>query len=405
MTSTDFAPALADIRAGFEISPDKVYLDGNSLGPLHRHVREKTLSVLQDEWGDDLIAGWNKHDWINLPLTVGNQVARLVGANPGEVLCCDNLSINLFKALAAALQLNTPRTRIVTEATHFPTDNYIAEGLAQLLGPGTCRVDALPLAEIEKLDFSDVAVLSLAHVDFRTGHRRNLPALTQRAQSGGALILWDLAHSAGVIDTALRDNNVDLAVGCTYKFLNGGPGSPGFLYVAQRHQHAGNVIPGWMGHADRFAFEASYRPAQGIGRFLTGTQSVIALAAAGAALSVFDDIDIGSLRECSLRLSDAFLAALGDHPTTAGIQCLTPTPHSDRGSQISLRLPEGYPISQALIERGVIVDFREPDIVRFGFAPLYNQPTDIDQAVAALADILDTRCYEASRFNQRNTVT
>ncbi|MGB0765145.1 MAG: kynureninase, partial [Luminiphilus sp.] len=178
MTSTDFAPALADIRAGFEIPPDKVYLDGNSLGPLHRDAREKTLSVLQDEWGDDLIAGWNKHDWINLPLTVGNQVARLVGANPGEVLCCDNLSINLFKALAAALQLNTPRTRIVTEATHFPTDNYIAEGLAQLLGPGTCRVDALPLAEIEQLDFSDVAVLSLAHVDFRTGHRRNLPALT-----------------------------------------------------------------------------------------------------------------------------------------------------------------------------------------------------------------------------------
>ena len=405
MSRIDTAALLATTRAGFELPAGKVYLDGNSLGPLHREVREQTLSVLRDEWGEDLIAGWNKHDWINLPLTVGDQLARLLGADTGEVLCCDNLSINLFKALAAALQLNAPRTRIVTEATHFPTDNYIADGLAQLLGPAACYVDALPLAEIEQLDFSDVAVLSLAHVDFRTGHCRDLPSLTHRAQADGALVLWDLAHSAGVVDTALNRNQVDLAVGCTYKFLNGGPGAPGFLYVAQRHQHADNVIPGWMGHADRFAFEPTYRPVEGIGRFLTGTQSVIAMAAARAALSVFDTLDIATLRQHSLQLSDALVAALQGHAATAEVECLTPMAHEERGSQISLRLPQGYPISQALIERGVIVDFREPDIVRFGIAPLYNHLDDIEQGVEALADILTTRCYEEPRFNQRHTVT
>lgn len=405
MTVADQARLLADIRAGFDIPPGKVYLDGNSLGPLHGSVKAHVLAVVGEQWGTDLIAGWNTHQWIDLPVVVGDQLAPLLGAQPGEVLCCDNLSINLFKALAAALEINAPRRRIVTEATHFPTDNYIADGLARLLGPNRCYVDALSLEQIAQLDFSDVAVLSLSHVDFKTGERRDLPSLTAQAQSAGALVVWDLAHSAGVMNPGLNDHHVDMAVGCTYKFLNGGPGSPGFLYVAPRHQQATNAIPGWMGHADRFAFESAYRPAKGMGRFLTGTQSVIAMAAASAALALFDGISVDTLRQRSLQLSDAFIAALAAHPATRDLACLTPLQHEQRGSQVSLRLSDGFPISQALIARDIIVDFREPDIVRFGFAPLFNLESDIDRAVSALADILASRVYTEPQFRTRTTVT
>ena len=402
---TDAHEALATIRAGFCLSPERVYLDGNSLGALHNIVRRRVDTVVNEQWGKDLIAGWNDHDWINQPSTVGNRIGQLVGADPGEVLCCDNLSINLFKCLTAALELNAPRTRIITEAGHFPTDNYMAEGVAQLLGPERCQVEAVPVEALSTLDFSDVAALSLSHVNFRSGTLRDLPGITARAQAAGALVIWDLAHSAGVLETALNRHNVDLAVGCTYKFLNGGPGSPGFLYIAKRHQRASNPLPGWMGHADRFAFEPSYRPAPGISRFLTGTQSVIAMAAAEAALSIFDSTDIATLRQQSLMLTQYLMDELANHPVTRDSQCLTPYPAHERGSQVSLRLDEGFPVSQALIDRGVIVDFREPDIIRFGIAPLYNQRSDIDLAVATLADILRSGIYREQRFSTRGTVT
>lgn len=403
MTNTD--EALATIRAGFHLSAQRVYLDGNSLGALHDTVRRHLDTVVSRQWGEDLIAGWNKHDWINLPSTVGDRIAQLIGAGPGEVLCCDNLSINLFKGLAAALELNAPRTRIITEAGHFPTDNYIAGGLANLLGSQRCQVEAVEINTLETLDFSNVAVLSLSHVNFRTGTLRNLPEITARAQAQGALVLWDLAHSAGVIEAELNRHHVDMAVGCTYKFLNAGPGSPGFLYIAKRHQSATNPLPGWMGHADRFAFEPNYRPAPGITRFLTGTQSVIAMAAAQAALSVFETVTIKTLRQQSLALTQYLMDQLANNPVTSGIECLTPGEAQRRGSQVSLRLEHGFPISQALIERGVIVDFREPDIIRFGIAPLYNQRADINIAVTTLADILKSGIYREQRFSQRATVT
>jgi kynureninase len=402
---TDAHEALATIRAGFCLSPERVYLDGNSLGALHNIVRRRVDTVVGEQWGKDLIAGWNDHDWINQPSTVGNRIGQLVGADPGEVLCCDNLSINLFKCLTAALELNAPRTRIITEAGHFPTDNYMAEGVTQLLGPERCQVEAFPVEALSTLDFNDVAALSLSHVNFRSGTLRDLPNITARAQAAGALVIWDLAHSAGVLETALNRHNVDMAVGCTYKFLNGGPGSPGFLYIAKRHQHASNPLPGWMGHADRFAFEPSYRPAPGISRFLTGTQSVIAMAAAEAALSIFESTDIATLRQHSLMLTQYLMDQLANHPVTRDIQCLTPYPAHERGSQVSLRLEEGFPVSQALIDRGVIVDFREPDIIRFGIAPLYNQLSDIDRAVTTLADILKSGIYREERFSKRGTVT
>lgn len=403
--SPEGSAALAAVRAGFELPRDQVYLDGNSLGALHGRVRARLATVISEEWGNSLIAGWNNHHWIDLPLTVGDRLAPLLGAEPGEVLCCDSLSVNLFKALAAALEINAPRTRIVTEASHFPTDNYIAQGISGLLGAERCRVDALSMADIEQLNFEDVAVLSLSHVNFRTGALRDLGELTQRAQAGGALVLWDLAHSAGVVETRLGEHRADLAVGCTYKFLNGGPGAPGFLYVARRHQWANNAIPGWMGHADRFAFEANYRPVEGIARFLTGTQSVVAMSAVDAALSVFDDIDIPSLRAQSLALSDGFLQALAGNEATRKLECLTPLKHASRGSQISLRLEQGFPVSQALIADGVVVDFRDPDIVRFGFSPLYNTQEDVRTAAARLAAILDSKRYLLPQFNTRKTVT
>jgi kynureninase len=258
---------------------------------------------------------------------------------------------------------------------------------------------------LSTLDFSDVAAVSLSHVNFRTGTLRDLPGITARAQAAGALVIWDLAHSAGVVETALNRHNADMAVGCTYKFLNGGPGSPGFLYIAKRHQGASNPLPGWMGHADRFAFEPSYRPAPGISRFLTGTQSVIAMAAAEAALSIFESTAITTLRQHSLMLTQYLMDQLANHPVTSDIHCLTPYQAHERGSQVSLRLEDGFPISQALIDRGVIVDFREPDIIRFGIAPLYNQRSDIDVAVATLADILRSGIYREERFSKRGTVT
>ena len=316
---------------------------------------------------------------------MGDRIAQLLGAGAGEVLCCDNLSINLFKCLAAALEVNAPRTRIVTEAGHFPTDNYIAAGLAQLLGPHRCQVEPIAVEALDTFDFSEVAVLSLSHVNFRTGTLRDLSSITARAQAAGALVIWDLAHSAGVIETELNHHHVDMAVGCTYKFLNGGPGAPGFLYVAKRHQGATNPL--------------------GISRFLTGTQSVIATAAVQAALSIFDSVSVSTLRQHSLMLTQELMDQLASNPVTQGIECLTPSEAHARGSQVSLRLEDGFAISQALIERGIVVDFREPDIIRFGIAPLYNQSGDINVAVTALADILTSGVYLEEKFSKRATVT
>jgi len=250
----DSEDALRFLREYYDLPSDRTYLDGNSLGALSHAVKEQLRDVTENQWGTDLIDGWNNHAWIDMPLRVGEALGGILGARPGEVICCDNLSINLFKALAAALELNAPRRKMIAEAGHFPTDNYIAEGLAQLLGPNRCQIESVSVDRLRDTDLSEVAVISLSHVDFRTGTLRDMAGITALAQKNGALVVWDLAHSAGVVNTNLSDLQVDMAVGCTYKFLNGGPGSPGFLYVAERHQHAANVLPGWMGHADLFAF-------------------------------------------------------------------------------------------------------------------------------------------------------
>ncbi len=401
----DAADPLAHLRQQFVLSAGKVYLDGNSLGPLNRKVSAHLARVTNEQWGEDLISGWNTHNWINLPLTVGNQLAPILGARSGEVLCCDNLSINLFKCLAAALELNAPRRKILTEAHHFPTDNYIAQGLSQLLGRERCELTTALIENLDQTDLRDVAVISLSHVNFKTGELRDMQRITQQAHAAGCLIVWDLAHSAGAVDIGLGQHQVDMAVGCTYKFLNAGPGAPGFLFVAERHQHANVALQGWMGHADGFAFEEHYRPASGITRFLTGTQSVLAMAAVTAALGIFESVTLFDVRKKSLALTDHFLDHLAACNWTRDLEVLTPREHAMRGSQVSLAMEHAYPVSQALIDRGVIVDFREPNIVRFGFSALYNQFSEAERAAKILSDILKNEWFLDPRYSQRNTVT
>jgi kynureninase len=393
------------VRSRLLLPSEKVYLDGNSLGPLTSEASEHLFEVISQQWGQDLVAGWNKHGWIELPRTVGDQIAPIIGAHCGNVICCDSLSINLFKALSAALEINNTRTRITVEAHQFPTDNYIASGLARLMGPDRCQVNAIDISKLTADDLSNTAVLALSHVDYKTGTLRDMPGITALAQEAGALVVWDLAHSAGVIDLSLEASKVDFAVGCTYKFLNGGPGAPGFLFARAEHQCAQNPIPGWMGHARIFDFEPEYEPAKGIQRFLTGTQSVIALSAVAGALKLFEDVKVQDLREASLSLTRTFIERWKRSPVHTASALLTPENDSQRGSHVSLALDDAFPISQALIEDGIIIDYREPNIVRFGFSPLYNTNADVERAMSALEAIVTSRRYQAPQYQVKSTVT
>ena len=402
----DREDALAPLREAFALPADTVYLDGNSLGALPKAVSARVQSLLADEWGQDLIASWNRHGWIDLPERVGEQVAPLVGAAPGQVLCCDSISVNLFKLLATALALRPGRRTILVEAGDFPTDRYLAEGLASFLGEARCRVREAAGDQLAAALDDDVAVLLVTEVNFRSGRRHDMAALTRAAHEAGALALWDLAHSAGAMPVQLDARGADLAVGCGYKFLNGGPGAPAFLYVARRHHDAvQQPLTGWLGHRSPFAFADRYEPAAGVLRYQAGTPSILALRALEAALSVFDGVALEDLRAKSLALSDFFLAAIDAEPACRAVTVLTPRAHGERGSQVSLAHPEGYAVAQALIEAGVIVDFRAPDIVRFGFAPLYNSFADAAAAARCLATVLAEERYRAERFQARARVT
>ena len=402
MSAVDFG----ELRARFHLPDGKVYLDGNSLGVLPRHTETRLQEVISTEWADELVSGWNTKQWIDLPLRVGDQIAPIIGASPGTVVCCDSLSINLFKALIACLEVNEGRSLITLEDGQFPTDSYIADGLSQLLGTDRCRTQAVDIAALTPDILSDSAVLLLSHVDYKSGALRDMSAITQMAQSVGCLVIWDLAHSAGVIDMDLEASQVDFAVGCTYKFLNGGPGAPGFLYVAERHQKAQNPLPGWMGHARLFDFEAKYEAAPGIKRFLTGTQSVLALSAVSASLSVFEGLTMQDIRTRSLALTGHFITRWEQSSVLQSHAALvTPVDDAQRGSQVSLALDHAFPVSQALIADGVIVDFREPNIIRFGFSPLYNTFSDSEQAIQSLEAVLASERYRLPQFQIRSTVT
>jgi kynureninase len=402
MSTIDFD----ELRSRFHLPDRTVYLDGNSLGALPLHTEAQLNKVISTEWAEELVSGWNTKHWIDLPLSVGDQIALIIGASPGTVVCCDSLSINLFKALTACLEVNVGRSLISLEAGQFPTDSYIADGLSRLLGSDRCRTQAVDITTLTPETLSDSAVLLLSHVDYKSGALRDMDTITKLAQSVGCLVIWDLAHSAGAIDMDLEASQVDFAVGCTYKFLNGGPGAPGYLYVAKRHQEVQNPLPGWMGHARLFDFEAKYEAAPGIKRFLTGTQSVLALSAVSASLAVFEGLAMRDVRARSLALTRHFITRWEQSSVLQSHAALvTPVDDVQRGSQVSLALESAFPASQALIADGVIVDFREPNIVRFGFSPLYNTFSDADQAIASLEAVLTSERHRLPQFQIRSTVT
>ena len=399
----DGADPLADRRALFDLPEGVIYLDGNSLGALPHAVKRRLRDVVDEQWARDLIGGWNAHGWIDLPLSVGAKIAPLIGADADEVIAADSTSVNLFKLAAAALRLNAPRRVIVAERGDFPTDLYILQGLASWLDVELRLVDGG--GATEALD-EDVALLLLSHVHFRSGRIQDMAAINARARAVGALTVWDLSHSAGVMEVALDRDGADFAAGCGYKWLNGGPGAPAYLYAARRH-HAlmQSPLSGWMGHAAPFDFEDAWRPAAGVRQGLCGTPPILSLAALDAALDAFHGVAMGDVRRKSQSLTGLFLQLAEQRCAGFGLEAACPAEQDLRGGQVSLRHPDGFAIVQALIARGVIGDFRAPDVMRFGFAPLYVSHAEVWDAAAQLRDVLETGAWREPRFQERRAVT
>ncbi|MFN4060063.1 MAG: kynureninase [Paracoccus hibiscisoli] len=394
---TDFTKT----RAAFHLPQGMTYLDGNSLGPMPRAAADRVAAMMADEWSQMLITGWNKAGWYVQPRKVGDRLARLIGAGDGQVVMGDTLSIKVFQALSAALALRPDRRVILSDSGNFPSDLYVAEGIARALG-ATLRVVA-PEAVADAIG-PDLAVLMLTEVDYRTGRRHDMPALTARAHEAGALAIWDLAHSAGAVDVDLLGADADFAVGCTYKYLNGGPGAPAFIWTHPRHAEVAEpILQGWMGHAAPFAFDQEYRPAPGIERMRVGTPPVIALSALEASLDIWDTVDMGALRARSIELTEAFVA--GVEAKCPDLVLNSPRDPAMRGSQVGFRHPQGYAVMQALIAAGVVGDFRAPDVLRFGFAPLYNDLDDVSRAVEVLARILRDASWDREKFHRKADVT
>ena len=396
---TDFTAT----RRLFELPPGVVYLDGNSLGPLPAAAAARVARVLSDEWGAQLIRAWNTAGWMDQPRRVGDRIGRLIGAPAGTVVIGDTLSIKVYQALSAALALNPGRTVVLSDRGNFPTDLYMAQGLLGALEQGHLLKVVEP-EEVETAIDDSVAVLMLTEVDYRTGRLHDMAALTRKAHAVGALTVWDLAHSAGALPVDVTGCDADFAIGCTYKYLNGGPGAPAFIYVAPRHaDHARPVLSGWMGHAAPFDFDLDYRPAEGVERMRVGTPPIIALAVLDAALDAWEGVDLGDVRRASLALSDRFIR--GVETRCPALMLGSPRDGAARGSQVSFRHPDGYAIMQALIAHGVIGDFRAPDTLRFGFTPLYIGPDEVDRAIDVLGDVLQRRLWDTEHFRRRAAVT
>ncbi len=405
LAQRDADDPLAPFRARFRLPDGVIYLDGNSLGPLPVATIERLQTVVAAEWGEDLIRSWNKNDWIGQPQRLGDKIGRLVGAAPGQMVVGDSTSINVYKLLAAALHMRPERRVIVSQRDNFPTDLYMAQGLAAQLGQGHVLRYADPNDVPASLG-DDVAVLMLTHVNYRDARMHDMAALTKAAHSCGALVIWDLAHSAGALPVALDTVGADFAVGCGYKFLNGGPGAPAFLYVAHRHQHEVRpVLSGWLGHAAPFDFDSDYVPAAGVKRMLCGTAPVLSMAALEVAVDLMLEADMSLIRDKSLHLTQVFFDLVSQECGNFGFAVTGPRVLEDRGSQVSLSHTEGYPIMQALIARGVIGDFRAPDILRFGLTPLYLRYVDLWDAIQILKEIMTTGAWDAPEFKVRAAVT
>ena len=395
----DAADPLRSLRDRFALPADLIYLDGNSLGPLPKGTAARLEQVVAGEWGDGLIRSWNAAGWIDLPQRVGARIAPLIGAAPHEIIACDTVSTNLFKLIAAALAMRPGRKAVLSEPGNFPTDLYMIAGLeAQGLAERRLAVRADLTSALD----GDVALLLLTHVHYKTGSLHDIAALTQAAHDAGALVLWDLSHTVGALPVDLNAAAADFAVGCGYKYLSGGPGAPGFAFVAERHHEAlQQPLTGWMGHAAPFAFADDYRPAPGVTRLLTGTPPILSLAALEEGVKVMAEAGVEALWAKSRDLSQFFLECLGE----TELELVSPADPMQRGSQLAFRHHAAYAISQALIARGVIGDFRDPDILRLGFAPAYLRFADVASAAAQLRDILATQAWDRDEYRQRAAVT
>jgi kynureninase len=388
--AADRADPIAQFRERFSLPTKVIYLDGNSLGALPKHVPAAVADSVQRQWGTDLIGSWNANGWWTLPERLGDRIGSLVGAAPGQVICGDSTSIQLFQALTALSRLRPDRKVLITDGDNFPTDQYIAESVANLLGLTLVRTSPAQLAGV--LD-DQTAVVSFSAVDYRTGELWDAPAITAAVHDAGALMMWDLCHVVGAVPFELDSVGADAAVGCSYKYLNGGPGAPAWLYLPTRNQAADLPLTGWHGHAHPFALASEYAPADGIARARIGTPPVLGMLALDAALDVWDGIDIADVRSKSLALTDLVIAFADRHLTAFDVEVATPREHARRGSQVALRMPHAYEVTQALISRGVVGDFRAPDLVRLGFAALYLTFTDIWDAMEQLRDVLASVAY------------
>jgi kynureninase len=401
----DAADPLAHFRDRFALPEGVIYLDGNSLGALPKATEARVLETVRREWGEGLITSWNKAGWVGMPQRIGDKIARLIGAGEGEVIACDSTSVNVFKALAAAVALRPERSVILSESGNFPTDIYIMQGIEALTGRQV-RAQMVQPDEIEGAIDDSVAAVLLTQVHYKTGRMRDMARITKLAQERGALMIWDLSHSAGAIPVDLTGANADFAVGCGYKYLNGGPGAPGFLYVAERHQN--DVTPaltGWFGHSAPFAFEDRYAPAPGIARFLVGTPPVLGMAALEVGVDLFLEADLAAVRAKSLSLSQLFIEEMTPLAERWGFVLASPADPAERGSQVSYRHPEGYAIMQALIARRVIGDFRAPDILRFGFTPLYTTHVEVAAAVDHIEAVMAAGEWDRPEYKVRSAVT
>ncbi|UTY58834.1 kynureninase [Massilia sp. erpn] len=406
----DAQDALAPLRDHFDLPAGVIYLDGNSLGARPKAALTRASDVIAREWGKDLITSWNTAGWFELPKRLGDRLAPLIGAAAGEVVVTDTTSLNLFKVLAAALHMQasaaetSERRVIVTERSNFPTDIYMAQGLAGWLqrGYSVRLVDSVD--ELPQAIGADTAVVMLTHVNYRTGYQHDMAATSALAHERGALIVWDLAHSAGAVPVALERDGADFAVGCTYKYLNGGPGAPAFAWVPRKHQaRFQQPLSGWWGHAAPFAMAPDFAPTEGIGRALCGTQPIVSLAMVECGLDVFAQTTMEAVRAKSLALTDLFIALVEERCAGHGLGLVTPREHARRGSQVSFTHAHGYAVMAALIARGVIGDYREPTIMRFGFTPLYTSFADVWDAMEILKQILDEQAYDVNA--ERGAVT
>lgn len=400
----DAEDPLASFRDLFQLRDGLNYLDGNSLGVMPKATAARMAQAISGEWAEGLITSWLGADWVNAPRRIGDKIGSFLGANAGEVIAADSTSVNIFKALAAAISLNPGRRVLLTETTNFPTDHYIMQGLAGFTGGLEVRAVA-PESLVSAIG-ADVAVVLLTQVHYKSGLIRDMAEVTAKAHEQGALIVWDLSHSAGAIPVDLNGAKADFAVGCGYKYLNGGPGAPAFLFAAQRHQaRALPVLSGWFGHAAPFTFEEDYRPSLGIERFLCGTPPVLGLTALECGVDILVDADVALIRKKSVALGELFIALMDELCGDLGFTLISPRDSALRGSQVSYEHPHGYEIVQTLKERDVIGDFRAPDVLRFGLTPLYLRYADVFHAVEAIRQIVTSGEWDKAQYRQRAAVT